>query len=106
MKEKSKEKLKNKIKEINTDKSKNFKAGITLIALVITIVILLILAGVTIAALGENGLISRAQESAFKTKMSAYNEQVIMYTMENALKVDTKNINSGDVLKDAIKKGI
>ena len=38
--------------------------GITLIALVITIIVLLILAGVTIASLtGENGLLSRAGNS-------------------------------------------
>ena len=41
--------------------------GITLIALVITIVILLILAGITIASLtGDNGLFSRAQQAKNK----------------------------------------
>ena len=45
---------------------KNFleNKGITLIALVITIIILLILAGVTIATLtGENGLITRVKQA-------------------------------------------
>lgn len=43
--------------------------GITLIALVITIIVLLILAGITIAMLtGENGILSNA------TKSKAYNE--------------------------------
>ena len=38
--------------------------GITLIALVVTIVVLLILAGVSIAMLiGENGIITRASEA-------------------------------------------
>ena len=38
--------------------------GITLVALVITIIVLLILAGVTISlTLGENGLLKRAEES-------------------------------------------
>ena len=38
--------------------------GITLIALVITIVILLVLAGITISTLaGENGLIARVQQT-------------------------------------------
>ena len=37
--------------------------GITLVALVVTIVVLLILAGISITALfGDNGLIKRAQE--------------------------------------------
>ena len=44
--------------------------AITLIALVVTIVILLILAGVTITmTLGQNGLFTRAREGA-----AAYNE--------------------------------
>ena len=38
--------------------------GITLIALVITIIVLLILAGVTIAALsGDNGILTKAKEA-------------------------------------------
>ena len=42
----------------------NGKNGITLIALVITIIVLLILAGVTIATLtGENGILTRVQST-------------------------------------------
>ena len=48
-------------------KAKNNK-GITLIALVITIIVLLILAGVTIAALsGDNGILRRATEAKEQT---------------------------------------
>ena len=48
--------------EINSNK------GITLIALVITIIVLLILAGVTIAALsGDNGILKRATEAKEQT---------------------------------------
>ena len=55
------EKLKNKRKYINDLKN---KSGITLIALVITIIVLLLLAGVAIATLtGENGLITRAKQA-------------------------------------------
>ena len=44
-------------------KKKNAR-GITLIALVITIIVLLILAGVTINALsGENGILKRATQA-------------------------------------------
>ena len=43
--------------------------GITLIALVITIIVLLILAAVTISALsGDNGILKRATEAKQKTK--------------------------------------
>ena len=41
--------------------------GITLIALVVTLVILLVLAGITIAALrGENGLLSKTKQAIEK----------------------------------------
>ena len=49
--------------------------GITLIALVITIIVLLILAGVSIATLtGENGILTRAQDSKEKTEQAEEKE--------------------------------
>ena len=52
----------------NVDFKKSMK-GITLIALVITIIVLLILAGVSIATLtGENGILTRAQEAKKRRK--------------------------------------
>ena len=45
-----------------------FNQGITLVALVVTIVVLLILAGVSLnLVLGENGIISKAREASTKT---------------------------------------
>ncbi|MGN1270158.1 MAG: Tfp pilus assembly protein FimT/FimU, partial [Clostridia bacterium] len=56
-------------------KEKQNSKGITLIALVVTIVVLLILAGITIAALfGDNGLIERAKIADQKTKEGAAND--------------------------------
>ena len=47
------------------------QTGITLIALVITVIVLLILAGVTIAALsGDNGILTRAKEAKEKTEQA------------------------------------
>ena len=55
---------------------RNSNKGITLIALVVTIVVLLILAGVSIAMLGgENGLITRAQEAAEETRGASVEEE-------------------------------
>ena len=73
-------------------KTKKFKgeSGITLIALVVTIVVLLILAGITISLVfSENGIIAKAKEAAEKTNQAAINEQeqmneVVGY-LENAL---------------------
>ena len=51
--------------------------GITLIALVITIIVLLILAGVTIATLtGENGILTKATEANEETIKAKEQEQV------------------------------
>ena len=51
--------------------------GITLIALVITIIVLLILAGISIATLtGENGLITKTSSAKEKTKQAEVEERV------------------------------
>ena len=51
--------------------------GITLVALVITIIILLILAGITLnLTLGQNGIITRAQEAGRNYMNAAEKEQI------------------------------
>ena len=56
---------------------KQYQTGITLIALVITIVVLLILAGVGINTLfNDNGIINSASKSGDKYKMEAVREQI------------------------------
>ena len=56
-------------------KMKN-QSGITLVALVVTIVVLLILAGVSInLILGENGLIAQAKDAREQTKTAEVNEK-------------------------------
>ncbi len=63
-------------KKYNLDNTKKEK-GITLIALVITIIVLLILAGVSIATLtGENGILNQASRAADNTKNATEKEQV------------------------------
>ena len=58
--------------------------GITLIALVITIIVLLILAGVSISMLtGENGILSQAQNAKNRTK-EAENEEVVKLAYNEA----------------------
>ena len=55
--------------------TKKFQNGITLIALVITIIVLLILAGVSIATLtGDNGILTRAQEAKTSTEQAEEDE--------------------------------
>ena len=63
-------------KNLNYQISGKGESGITLIALVVTIVVLLILAGITISLVfSENGIIAKAKEAAEKTNQAAINEQ-------------------------------
>ena len=58
--------------------------GITLVALVVTIVVLLILAGVSISlVLGQNGLVNRAKEAADATNKAATSENTSFQQYDN-----------------------
>ena len=62
---------------------KNKSKGITLIALVITIIVLLILAGVTIATLtGENGILTRASDANVETRAASVEERKNLWKTE------------------------
>ena len=53
--------------------------GITLVALVVTIIVLIILAGVSIAlVLGDNGIVTKAKEGANTQAQAASNEEHLM----------------------------
>ena len=57
--------------------------GITLIALVVTIIVLLILAGVSIAMLtGDNGILGRGQQASTQTAVTNARDQVAMKVAE------------------------
>ena len=57
--------------------------GITLIALVVTIVVLLILAGTAIAMLtGDSGIMTNAQKAKMSTELAGYKEEVELYKAE------------------------
>lgn len=56
------------------------RRGITLVSLVITIIVLLILAGVSITMLtSDNGIITNAKKSKLTTTFSNYKEEVELY---------------------------
>ena len=97
--------------------------GITLIALVITIIILLILAGISITTLtGDNGVLTQANEAKQRTEDSKNKENEILdeyniyideklgnlpstsetkpYLPEGAVKLEGTNLNNGLVIKD------
>ena len=75
------------------------RRGVTLIALVITIIVLLILAGVTIAMLtGENGIISKAMQAKTKTEDSKETEEAGLKEIENY--INGKSAEAGVVVQD------
>lgn len=93
------------------EKLKNLKYGkdgITLIALVVTIMVLLILAGISIGMIfGENGLISRATGSAEEYEKAELKEKIELllseYVMEN---VTRENTNFEEFLRENLQVGI
>lgn len=67
-------------------KFKKKNAGITLIALVVTIVVLLILAGISIQMLtGNSGILTQAQNAKDSTRGGDVQEQVNLAVSENAI---------------------
>ena len=80
--------------------------GITLIALVITIIVLLILAGVTIQTLtGDNGLLSKAGEAKEKNEESEICEQIkLAYLDYEMAKFKNSNLDVKEYLKISLEK--
>ena len=69
-----------------TNKNRKGSDGITLVALVVTIVILLILAGITIMyTMGDNSIFKKAQEAKNKTEEAIKSEQEYMKQVDNMI---------------------
>ena len=86
MKEKTKVKTMQKQETIQTIKGQ--VKGITLIALVVTIIVLLILAGVAISlTIGNNGIFTRAQEATVKYENASVYEQLQMVVADYQIDV-------------------
>ena len=70
--------------------------GITLIALVVTIIVLLILAGISIAMLtGENGIIRNAQEAATYNAYAGADEQFKLAYMAVRTEIMAQTVKDG-----------
>ena len=78
--------------------------GITLIALVVTVIVLIILAGISISIiLGENGLVAKAKRAATQTEEANANEEMGMYMA--SLRID-KDAGSGQRLAEYLSSNI
>ena len=76
--------LENRKTSLNIRKLKKQVKGITLIALVVTIIVLLILAGIAISlTIGNNGIFSRAETAVNTWRNAETNEQLAMGDLED-----------------------
>lgn len=85
--------------------------GITLIALVITIIVLLILAGVSIAMLtGDNGLLTKSKESAAASAVAGAKDEIALefqdQMTENLQNRYTPGANVSDVTAKTVVDGM
>ena len=77
--------------------------GITLVALVVTIVVLLILAGVSInLVLGENGLITNSQEAKISQEFAEYKEKMNFFIAEKQIESNEFDVSSIVGYKDKL----
>ena len=84
-------------------KTKEMK-GITLVALVVTIVVLLILAGVSInTVLGDDGIIKKAKEAAEATKRASAEEEMNRLVLEYQLASKDETLES--FLQEKVTEG-
>ena len=84
-------------------KTKEMK-GITLVALVVTIVVLLILAGVSInTVLGDDGIIEKAKEKAEATKQASAEEEMNRLVLEYQLAKNDETLES--FLQEKVTEG-
>ena len=84
--------------------------GITLVALVITIIVMLILVGVTVTGAINGGLIGTSQEAKYKTQISqikeALEEEIInrKASKESVEDITIEDLEISDKLKEIHKK--
>ena len=78
------------------EKFKNANRGITLVALVITIIILLILAGISISSLTGSGLFQKAEDARTEYREAENRENSILGEYENYINNLGNNLSDGD----------
>lgn len=99
-----KTKLKKEVEKMKEKLEK--KSGITLIAVIITIIVLLILAGVSISMLtGENGILAQAQKAKRETENAENLENERLQQYENYISdKTTKGITASDIANSLDKE--
>ena len=77
------------------------RTGITMIALVVTVVVILILAGISINAIvGDNGIIKRAKEGTNNALVKKVQDEIKRTVTEYDI------VNKGETLEEYLKNNI
>ena len=92
-------------KNLKVQKQDRKNNGITLIALVVTIVVLLIISGISISMLGENGIINQSKQAKEETEISDEKEKVEISAV-NAAGKDKWGEITEDNLEEELNKNI
>jgi len=86
---------------------RNKDSGITLIALVITVIVLLILAGISISMLsGDNGILQRATDAKTETERGEVYEQISLATASGEMDYYSNGTNRLTAYKNALLNGV
>ena len=86
-------------------RNKNSNKGITLVALVITIIILLILATISIQSLTNTGLFKNAEKAREETNMAIENQEKRLNEYEDELNKYVSGTTQTQKLADKVKVG-
>ena len=80
-------------RNFNVQYIRNENSGITLIALVISIIVMLILAGISLnAVIGDNGIITQAQNAKIATAVGSFNEYMQSWFFNKKMEDEGYNI--------------
>ncbi len=93
-------------KKNKLEKLKLKQSGITLIALVVTIIILLVLAGITISMVSNDGILGKAKNAAVVSEKASAEEEMSMYLASlEASKAEDENKRLADYIQDDLGNG-
>ena len=85
---------------------KRTEIGITLIALVVTIIVLLVLAGITISMVGNDGMLGKAKNAAAVSEKASAEDEMSMYLASlEVSKAEDGNKRLADYIQDDLGNG-
>lgn len=92
----------NKI-EMGVQKKIKKESGITIVALVVTIIVLIILAGISISLLlGENGIVTKAKQAKENTELAKTEEERQLNELYEQLDKQSIGLDTNDLSKEYI----